>query len=267
MSLQPAPLHPAARLGQPAFHRALGALALREMATTYGRSPGGWLWAILEPVAAIALLSFAFSLAFRAPPLGTSFPLFYATGFLVYMLFHDVSQKTATSIRFSRPLLGFGAVTWIDAVLARFLLNTFTHCLIAMVVLGSLSGIAATALPDIPMLALAFTMAACLAIGIGVFNCYMFHAFPAWERLWTIAMRPMFIVSGVVFLFEDVPNQYQPILALNPLFHVTGHARDAFYPTYAPDYVSAAYVFAVSAAFAVLGLLLLDRFHDDLIHK
>ena len=27
------------------------------MGTTYGRSPGGYLWAILEPVAGIALLS------------------------------------------------------------------------------------------------------------------------------------------------------------------------------------------------------------------
>ena len=73
--------------------RAVGALILREMATTHGKSPGGFLWAIAEPVAAIALLSFAFSLIFVAPPLGRDFALFYATGFLPFFLFLDVSQK------------------------------------------------------------------------------------------------------------------------------------------------------------------------------
>ena len=88
----PSPLRPGGSNGMRAF-RAVGALILREMATTHGKSPGGFLWAIAEPVAAIALLSFAFSLIFVAPPLGRDFALFYATGFLPFFLFLDVSQK------------------------------------------------------------------------------------------------------------------------------------------------------------------------------
>ena len=30
--------------------RTISALIMREMQTTYGRSPGGYLWAVLEPV-------------------------------------------------------------------------------------------------------------------------------------------------------------------------------------------------------------------------
>ena len=48
--------------------RTVLALMLREMATTYGRSAGGYLWAILDPVLGIALLSVLFSLALRHPP-------------------------------------------------------------------------------------------------------------------------------------------------------------------------------------------------------
>jgi hypothetical protein len=50
-----------------ASFRTITALILREMATTYGRSPGGYLWAVLEPVAGVALLSLVFSLALRNP--------------------------------------------------------------------------------------------------------------------------------------------------------------------------------------------------------
>ena len=107
--------------------RTISALMLREMATTYGRYPGGYLWALIEPVAVIGLLSVAFSLAFHAPPLGDSFPVFYATGYLPYMMFHDISQKAALATRFSRPLLSFAPVGWIETLLARVLLNGLTH--------------------------------------------------------------------------------------------------------------------------------------------
>ena len=60
--------------------RTIAALMMREMATTYGRSPGGYLWALVEPIGAVAILTLLFSLAFPAPPMGKSFGLFYATG-------------------------------------------------------------------------------------------------------------------------------------------------------------------------------------------
>ena len=238
------------------------------MATTYGRSPGGWLWAIVEPVAAVALLSFAFSLAFRAPPLGTNFALFYATGLLPYMLFHDISQKVAASVRFSKPLFSFGAVRYLDALIARFCLNLLTHCLVILLVLSTIIAAFGTGADPNPLgVAIALSMAAALAAGVGAVNCYLITAFPAWERLWAIAMRPLFIISGVVFLFEDVPDQYQAVLGLNPLFHITGAMRAAIYPTYAPNYISASFVFGTATALLCLGSMLLDRFHDDLVHK
>ena len=53
--------------------RAISALILREMATAHGRIRGGYLWAVAEPVAAVALLVLVFSVAFEQPPLGRCF--------------------------------------------------------------------------------------------------------------------------------------------------------------------------------------------------
>jgi capsular polysaccharide transport system permease protein len=64
--------------------RVIMALMLREMTTKYGRTPGGYVWAILEPVAMIVVLSFGFSLVMRSPSLGNSFIVFYASGFLPF---------------------------------------------------------------------------------------------------------------------------------------------------------------------------------------
>ena len=248
--------------------RTVSALVLREMVTTYGRSPGGYLWALLEPVAGIALLSFAFSLVFHAPSLGTNFPLFYATAYLPYMLFHDVAGKTATAIRFSRPLLNFGAVSWFDVVLARFLLNLMTHLMVSVVVLGSIIVIFdLNIVPDMALVAAALAMAGVFALGVGVLNSYLFLAFPAWERVWLVATRPLFIISGVFFLFEDIPAELQGYLWFNPLFHITGQMRQGFYATYSADYISPAFAFGVGSALLFVGLAMLTRTAEDLIHK
>ena len=248
--------------------RSVFALMLREMVTTYGRSPGGYLWAVLEPVAAIALLSFAFSLAFRAPSLGVSFPLFYATGYLPFMLFHDVSAKTAGAIRFSLPLLNFSALTWVDVILARFFLNLFTHLVTAALVIGGLILLLdARATFDMAHVLAGFGLAALLALGVGLINAYLFLAFPAWERVWQVLTRPLFIMSGVFFLFEDLPQEIQGFLWFNPLFHLTGETRRGFYATYPADYVSLSFMLLLALGTGLVGVLLLSRHADGLIHK
>ncbi|MEP4309746.1 MAG: hypothetical protein ABJ364_08370, partial [Lentilitoribacter sp.] len=118
--------------------RTILALVLREMVTTYGRSPGGYLWAILEPVAGIALLTALFSTGFRSPSLGTNFPIFYATGMIPFLMYSDVSGKVALSMLFSKPLLAYPAVTYLDAILARFIVNMLTQLMVAYVTLTSI---------------------------------------------------------------------------------------------------------------------------------
>jgi capsular polysaccharide transport system permease protein len=246
--------------------RTIVAMMLREIVTTYGRSPGGYLWALLEPIAAIALLSVAFSLAFAQPSLGTSFPLFYATAYLPYIMFHDVANKVAGSLNFSRPLMAYPAVTYVDALLARFILNTITHLMVFAIVMTTiLLTLETRAVVDLPAVLNALAMASALALGVGTLNCYLMLAFPAWERIWQILTRPLFILSGVFFLFEDVPQEFQPILWFNPLYHVTGAMRAAFYPTYDATYVSPLFVYGVAAVTLVFGLLALRNSYSELL--
>ncbi|MBL4919329.1 ABC transporter permease [Szabonella alba] len=248
--------------------RTITALILREMATTYGRSPGGYLWAILEPVAALAMFSIGFALVFNAPPIGNSFPLFYATGFLPFMLFNDVANKMATSINFSRPLLAYPAVTFLDALIARFLLTVLTHMMVAYIVFfGIIIIFGARADLDLPVILLGFSLGAFLGIGVGTLNCYLMTAFPVWERSWQIATRPMFIISGIFFTYDSMPRFAQEILWYNPLVHVIGVTRDGFYGAYRADYISVTLVLGVASLTLLAGLLLLWRHHRTLLES
>jgi capsular polysaccharide transport system permease protein len=247
--------------------RTVAALLLREMGATYGRSSVGYLWAILEPVAGIFLMTFVFSLAFRAPPMGNSFAFFYASGFLPFVAYLDISQKVGHSIRFSRPLLFYPGVTYFDALAARFLLNAMTQVLvIAIVIAGMIPALGIEAILDLPAIGLALLMVGALALGIGTLNCFLIEMFPSWERIWAILNRPMFIISAIFFVFDSVPMPYRDWLWYNPLAHIVGQMRKGFYPTYEGAYVSPLYVFGVSAVCLLAGLLFLGRYHRDLVN-
>ena len=83
-------------------------------------------------------MTLAFSLAFASPALGNNFPLFYATGFLPFMMYSDLANKISQSIRFSRPLLFYPSVTYLDAIIGRFLLNGLTHLMVFYLLIFSI---------------------------------------------------------------------------------------------------------------------------------
>ncbi|KJS43310.1 MAG: sugar ABC transporter permease [Roseovarius sp. BRH_c41] len=243
------------------------ALILREMSSTYGRSALGYLWAILEPVAGIMLLTFLFSLAFRSPSLGTNFPLFFASGVLPFMAYMDISGKMSLALRFSKQLLFYPGVTYIDALIARFILNALTHILIAVMLFPLILFLYdVNVIIDMKALAMGYLLAFALGIGVGTLNCFLLSVFPIWERAWAILNRPLLLISGVIFLYDTVPMPYRDWLWWNPLVHPIGLVRRGIYSTYDAEYVSSVYVLTVSGITLMLGLLLLRRYHRDIIN-
>lgn len=250
------------------FFRSFTALILREMTTTYGRSPGGYAWAILEPVAGLALLSIVFSYIVRTPSLGTNFMYFFAGGLLPFSLYMSVSNATAGAVRFSKALLEYPAVSFIDALLARFVLNAMTQLLVMLLVLsGIIIGYGLNPILHWPSILLSIAMALSLAFGVGVMNCYLITSYPLWERAWAVVNRPLFIISGIMFIPENLSEQLRDILLLNPLMHITSEMRKGLFSIYEGVYVNPLYVFSIALVLSVLGLLFLRRYHKDIVLK
>lgn len=245
--------------------RTVFALILREMSSTYGRSVGGYIWVILEPVLGIALLTAIFSLGFRHPRLGSNFPIYYATGVLPFQFYAIISGKVAHSIVYSRQLLTYPRVTFIDVIVARLILNILTQLIVGCIVIsGILIAFDTRTTLDMSRVVLSYSMATALAVGIGTLTCFLSSMFPLWIRVWGIITRPLFMISGTFFIYEAIPEPYRNWLWYNPLMHVTGEMRAAFYFSYDAPYVTPSYVFGVSGVCLMTGLLLLRRFHRDI---
>lgn len=248
--------------------RTVMALILREMATRYGRSPGGYAWALLEPIGGVLILTLAFSLIFRSPPLGNSFVLFYATGFLPFQVYQAVSIVVARSILFSRPLLFYPAVTWADAVIARFLLNALTNILVMFIVFSGILMLQDTRiLLDVEDLMAATGLALLLGLGVGMLNCVLMGLIRVWDQIWSILTRPLFIASGVFFTYDDLPRFAQEIIWYNPLIHVVGLMRAGFYPSYTASYVSVTYAASFGLIALFFGAVTMTRFHRYILNE
>ena len=248
--------------------RSIAALMLREMSTRYGRTPGGYVWALLEPLGMIIILSFAWSLLARSPSLGPSYLLFKGTGLLTLHMFTVLGNQVGRSMLFSRALLFYPRVNWVDALVARFTLNLLvTTTVMAIILTGIMIYEDIRSVLDWGRIAQAVLLTALLGLGVGCLNCYLFQRFPVWQNVWAILTRPLFIISGVLVIYEDMPQFAQQVLWYNPILHLTGIMRDGFYPIYTPHYISVIYVGLWIMIPMVVGLLLLRQFHRDLLNR
>ena len=248
--------------------RTIVALMLREIATSYGRSAGGYLWALADPVLGIALLTLVFQGAMggHRPLVGSNFPLFYASGYLPFLMYHDLANKIAGSLRFSRPLLAYPAVTFADALIARWLLNTVTQIMVFTIVIGAIVLIYQLPLVmDVGVILHALGLTALLAAGVGTMNCFLTSRFPVWERAWAILSRPLFLMSGIFYTYELMPNVVRDVLWWNPVLHLVGLMRRGIFGVYPADYVSEIYVVSLSLVLLAAGLLLMWRRYRDLL--
>jgi len=241
---------------------------VREMITRYGRSWGGYIWAIAEPVGMIALLSLAFSQFLKSPPLGSNFLIFYASGYLPFAFFMSINGMTSSAVASNRPLMTFPMVTPLDAVLARGALQFLTMIVVTVVILigiGAFTGERIT-------ISLWEFMLACIAgsilgIGGGTLNVVIFAFVPAYKNIWAIITRPLFIVSGIFYTVESMPTAVQSILLLNPLVHVTGESHKAFFPVYDGDFVNIWYPIGLGVFMFLLGSALMIRHRSFVIEN
>ena len=248
--------------------RTVFALILREMSTTYGRSPGGYLWAVAEPAVGIALMVWLFSIGFRSPPLGSNFAMFYATGLLPFFFFLMIANKVQTAIQFSKQLLAYPRVTFMDALLARFGLAVLTNAMVSYLLFLMILGLYDTrTVLDLGAVLNGYAMAATFGFGVGVLNSLLTAQSPLWGNIWGVISRPLFIVSGVIILPESIPEPYRGWLEWNPLVHVTGEVRRGFYYSYTADYVSPVFVYGTALLLTAVSLLFLRSYHRDLLER
>jgi capsular polysaccharide transport system permease protein len=250
-----------------AFRRQLAiisALIIREMTTRYGNKFGGYLWAILDPVLTIAIMTAIFSAIARVPPLGRSFVLFFATGYFSFYVYRSMQEQVSKAVSSNRALLAYPIVQPYDAIVSRTILQIATLFVVSIILFGTIATF--TAFPSlnlIPILTSA-SIAIVLGVGVGAANIVWFHLSSTYNQVWNVINRPAFMVSGVFFLPENIPSPYREILMWNPMIHVVGLFRQGFYPNYRAAYIDMQYIVGLAIFSLIFGFILVWMFDGKL---
>ncbi len=239
--------------------RVVHALMLRETKSRFGRQKLGYLWALLEPTAFVALFAIMFSYARQSAPSGMPVVPFMITGIAPFMLFRNTMTQTMGAIETNRVLLAFPQIKLLDLVLARALLEIATLTVVFFLILAGAHALGYTIKIENPLLVL-FALG-CLAVtgfGLGAVFAALAPFVRSMPQIVSIfAGRPLFFVSGLFFTAEMMPTGVREFLLLNPILHMIEWLRSAFFVEFESRHASVEFALAGALVSAFLGLVML----------
>lgn len=247
--------------------RVIHAIMLRELKTRFGRQKLGYLWAILEPAAFIALFALMFAYGNQTAPSGMPVVQFMITGFGPFLLFRNTMAQTLNAIESNRILLTFPQVTPTDLVLARALLEMATLTVVFFLLLAGAEALGFDI--RIENLLTVFIVLGCFAmtgLGLGAFFAGLVPFVRSMPQIVSIlAGRPLFFTSGLFFTAEMLPQGIREILLVNPLLHMAEWLRSAFFVEFESQFVNVSYAVGTAGFTLFLGLLMLRGFRKRIL--
>lgn len=259
---------PGVGLGRPLAARAriVFAIVLRQMKIRSGEDRFGYLKEILEPVVIISMLSLMLTIRRgAAPPVGDSYPLFIATGYLPFKAYSYLSSDVRRSAGRDSGILGLPAVHALDALFATVALKALTVLLIMIIVMLGMNLIGYRVIPGDPLDVLqAFFWVSLFGVGFGLVSSVMLEIVPMYKWVHKILTFKLLFVSGVFFLPELMPPEIRYYLAFNPLLHAIAWFRSAFIDGFDSWVLDRGYLVWWSISLFAAGLLVTRVFRTRL---
>ncbi len=232
------------------------ALVIREFKTRFGHYHFGYLWALAEPVAHVAVLSIIFGLRSRTTPEGIDFPVFLATGIIPFLLFRRMITRGMSAIEGNRALFSYRQVKPLDTLIARAVLEITIYSIVFVVFMAGAGwlGFDIAAQDPLGVMAVFFTLGL-FGLGLGALACVFATFVPDATLIVPLILRPLYFISGIFFSIERVPAEYREYLLWNPVLHAMELIRASYFQRIDTAYGDPLYLLWFTVGALSLGLL------------
>lgn len=236
--------------------RVVGALLMREMRTRFGRTPVGFWWAVAEPLALVAGMSYMFIVMQRPAPYGSSMPLFFATGMLPYYLFRRILSSLLTVLDRNEALFGAPGIAPVDAFAARTLMEVITYAAVMILTFGGMVVVLGVVEPDrIYVMGVAVLLLTLLGFGFGITSCLVAQFVPVYGKTMGLLNRALMFFSSIFMPLESTPTFLRDWIVWNPVAHGVELFRTGYYMGYRCSQLDVGYLFAFGLTLTMLGLV------------
>jgi len=237
--------------------RILEALMLRDIKTRFGGSEWGFLIAIGWPLSHVLILLMMNVGLGRIAPYGDSAALWIATGVVPFMAFNYMSRFIMLGIVLNRPLLFFPVVKITDILFARAIVEVLNAAVIILILFVIFWAYDVDFMPiDLVQASLALLAMMLLGVGFGVINGIVAAAFPFWITASVLFQIVLWLLSGVLFVPDVLPEQIKAWLAYLPTLQGVEWMRSAYYEGYGSSILDKTYMISFGGVSLCIGLAL-----------
>lgn len=234
------------------------ALLLRELSSRFGKSRGGFLWVLVEPIAhlLVPVIMFGF-IRHRMLP-GIEYPVFLVYGFLPFLFFKAICMQIINGVNAGKGLLSYRQVLLMDVFIAKALAYSVIQAIVFTIVLTGLGMFDYAVLPPRPVeLAGLLALTAMFGFGLGVVLAAVVSLIPDARPVIQVMFMPLYFISGILFPVTRFSDQWVQWLALNPILHLVELSRVMAVPGYEPmRYTNLLYPLGLALVLTVVGLML-----------
>lgn len=240
-------------------------LFLREMKGRFGGYRLGILWALIEPLVHIAVLSLIFGYI-RHQSFNLDFAQFVALGIIPWLAFRKTLGGALNIINANAGLFNYSRIKPFDVIFAKVCVEFFTYLMAGMclaLVFYMLNHPFALKKPLelilVYSLLMFFTFSTCLCAAV------LSSRYNELRKIIPILLRPLYFMSGLFYAIEDIPSQFHGYLLSNPLFHLIAFSRSTFLDTVSLESIHISYVLHMSVGLLFIGVMLYRYYRDRLV--
>lgn len=206
-------------LGELWAHRELVILFIkRQIASRYRQMLLGGLWAVLEPLATLAMMSVVFGFLLRVDTSGYPYPVYAFAALIPWFLFSKASLGVASSLQENMALISkvyFPRLVLPIAAACRELFDSFITVAI-LICLAMSFGFWPTW--KYLLLLPALVMVALTSMGLGLWVAALMVKFRDVRPLLTIVLQAGMYATPIFYPASFVPGWLLPYYQLNPMY-------------------------------------------------
>jgi len=239
------------------WHELLWQMVGREVKTRYKQSILGYFWVILNPMAQMMVMSFAFSIILRVPTNAAGnipYSIFLFVALLPWNLFANSLSSASASLVSSSSLITKvyfpRTILVISTILAKIVDFLFANIVLIIYMIVYKMPININILWIIPI----FFIQQIFTTGLALFFAAANLIYRDIQYLLSLLLLLWMYLTPVIYPADLVPAKYKIIFQLNPMAVIINAYRQTILGGGVPNYSSLIIAFLLSILVLILGL-------------
>jgi ABC-type polysaccharide/polyol phosphate export permease len=263
-----------AKVGSPAIHEIrelwnyrdlLMMMITNSIKTRYKRSSLGVIWTLLNPLLQTLVLTIAFSqlMRFRV----ANYPIYLLSGLIVWSFFSQTILQSMNNLIWGSSMMKriyIPRTVFTLSVLGNSLVNfflTLIPLIIIMLFVGQPIQITFVLLP------FAIILLAMLTLGFSLIMSTIAVYFADVVNMFSVVLTAWYFLTPIIYPISVVPEQFLPIIKLNPMYWMIEIFRALIYYGEIPSVDIFVWAFVISVTQLIFGWWFFTKKADEFAYR